>query len=168
MSIRHPGNIVIDVMDTDYIEAGLRKLEQYKQWEKYKCAELLEELAKAAVAAAETVYASESVSVSWNFESPTVVAITAGGTDQIAFIEFGAGVYADPGHALADESKLGFQVYPGSWSESPEGVGTYPEWVRNGRQGEYKYNRVPRSGLLAAYNAIIREFTSIAHKVFEA
>ena len=123
---------------------------------------------KAAVAAAETVYASESVSVSWYFESPTVVAITAGGTDQIAFIEFGAGVYADPDHALADESKLGFQVYPGSWSESPEGVGTYPEWVRNGRQGEYKYNRVPRPGLLAAYNAIIREFTSIAHKVFEA
>lgn len=168
MSIRHPGNIVIDVTDTDSIDAGLKKIKQYLQWEKLKCAELLEELARVAVAAAQSVYASGSVSVSWYFESPTVVAITAGGTDQIAFIEFGAGVYADPGHALADESTLGFQVYPGSWSESPEGVGTYQTWLKNGAKGEYKYNRVPRPGLLAAYNAIIREFTSIAHKVFEA
>lgn len=68
----------------------------------------------------------------------------------IAFIEFGAGVYADNGEFNA----IHVQFYPGSWSE--DHARTYQEWVENGMVGEYRYNQEP----VHSFDTIIRELDS--------
>ena len=58
----------------------------------------------------------------------------------VGFLEFGTGVYADESHPFAEEAP--FPVYSGSWSDT-YGKGTWSAWVKNGKKGEYPYNRFP-------------------------
>lgn len=65
--------------------------------------------------------------------------------NSIAFVEFGAGVYADGSEFIA------LQFYPGSWSE--QHGRTYQEWVDAGMPGEYRFNQEP----VRAFDSIIRD-----------
>ena len=65
--------------------------------------------------------------------------------ESIAFVEFGAGIYADDGEFIA------LQFYPGSWSE--QHGRTYQAWVDAGMPGEYKWNQLP----VHAFDSIIRD-----------
>jgi hypothetical protein len=168
----NPRKITIDIMDIDSIDAGLRMLDQYERWEQAKRSELMENLAKLAVKAASMVYASQHVSVTWKWSNNHTVEIVAGGTDQIAFIEFGAGVYAEPQMADAGEN-LGIKIYPGSWSdeygEKIDGKSPAQRWrdSHGGSLQGWPYNRQARPGLQMAYNAICKEYASIARRTFK-
>lgn len=72
--------------------------------------------------------------------------------DEVCFIEFGAGVYADPSHLFSD--KTPFEVRSGSWSEKH--AQTWQRWIEGGNDPEkYPYNVEPRKGMYEAYKAIL-------------
>lgn len=93
--------------------------------------------------------------------------VTANG-EQVGFLEFGAGALTDETHPYADEAP--FPVFMGSWSNSPEGAGTWLKWLESGKDPlKYPFNREPRYAMYAAgtwirqnyYDYVVRELRSI-------
>ena len=70
--------------------------------------------------------------------------ITVNG-QQIGFLEFGTGVYADEQHPYVDN--VPFPVFSGSYSDTI-GQGTWNDWIQSGKDPmKYPYNRVPKRPL---------------------
>ena len=87
--------------------------------------------------------------------------------EAICFLEFGTGVYADPGK---DEfaQEMPFTIEPGSWSESDLGAGTWGKWINAGKDHEkYPYNRRPKYGMWEAYKEMERSVDRIAREVYK-
>lgn len=92
------------------------------------------------------------VTVTWGYAMPDGYFIRAAG-EEICFIEFGTGVWAEPSPLLDDpESDIGFEIYPGSWSIDHDR--TFQEWDEGGRKGDYRYNSFPENILLYTYQYI--------------
>ena len=74
----------------------------------------------------------------------------------ITFLEFGAGVTADPNNEMADA--MDFSVYPGSWSEdhAREFI-MYGYWHFG---GHIFYAVAPRKGMHSAYKVIVSALDS--------
>lgn len=86
--------------------------------------------------------------------------------EAICFLEFGTGVYANPGDDVF-ASTMPFSIEPGSWSESDLGAGTWGEWVNSGKDPEkYPYNRRPKYGMWQAYKEMERNIDRIAREVY--
>lgn len=88
--------------------------------------------------------------------------------DQVGFLEFGTGIYADESHPLAPNAKeLGIEVGAGTWSMGPEGA---KEWAKVMNSEEAKanwiYNKMPRPGMLYADNVIREEYANYLWRAF--
>lgn len=82
--------------------------------------------------------------------------VTANG-EQVGFLEFGAGALTDETHPLSEEAP--FPVFAGSWSNSPEGAGTWLKWLESGKDPmKYPFNREPRYGLYTAAEWVKQHF----------
>lgn len=78
--------------------------------------------------------------------------ITAQG-QQVGFLEFGAGIWSDYNHPLAQN--VPYDVYMGSFSESEDGKGTWLKWLNDGKDPmKYPYNREARYAMLHAVEYI--------------
>lgn len=160
----HPGKITVDVLDPDSILQAIKDCKKYNYWQTTKRIELTHRLADEAALAAKEVFAPFMVNVYVEYRGGSVVICAKG--REVCFIEFGTGVYADPGHPFADSPELGFVVMPGSWS-STEGEGTWEKWINSGKSAyTYPYNGPSFRGMLAAYNRILQRFNEIAREVF--
>ena len=110
----------------------------------------IQKVVDAAVAAAVKHYKSASTEVHGYKVNDNLWVIEAVG-DQVTFLEFGAGLYANHGYA-AEAEDLGFDVYSGSWSEWH--ARTWQEWVASGKKpGDYPFNRKPKRGMYWAVRA---------------
>lgn len=160
-------HIKIDALDPDSIDDGLRLLQLYKKEEMQKILfDFPQLICEKAVEAANVVY-DGFATATWRFRGANgngmVASIEASGRE-ICFIEFGTGDRVAEDHPFADFSRLGFWVYPGSWSIEHEK--TYQDWVEKGKPGEYKYEIIPHKGMLAAYYTIIYALEDVAREVF--
>lgn len=181
--MKRPTKITIDIADPDSIDKGLAALGRYKVWElEFIAFRLKREICEAACEAANRVYGGYA-EAKWHLakgrgksgaEAAVIYAQGKGGSaNEICFIEFGTGIYADPGHILADPSMLGFSVYPGSWSETedhdPPGKHTWSRWeaAHDGNMTGYRYNAPPLPGMEAAYMEIISHFDQIAKRAVD-
>lgn len=91
--------------------------------------------------------------------------VTANG-EQVGFLEFGAGAMTAETHPLADQAP--FPVFMGSWSNSPEGAGTWLKWLMAGKDPmEYPYNREPRFGFYTASEWVKRNCIQYIREEFE-
>lgn len=92
-------------------------------------------------------------------------AIIANG-DAVVFLEFGAGDAVDSGDRYTSvvEAEGGFDIRPGSWSEThAQQYSTNGYWIFGGR----RYTEVqPRNGMQAAYEAIMQDLRNAAQRVF--
>ena len=116
---------------------------------------------------AEIAYGDADVSMEYATQN-NMLTVTATGPE-VVFWEFGTGTYADPAQELAgNTSALGFDVYPGSWSEGPEGKLKY-YMVKYGGMSmdEWPYTKVPRRAMLAAYNAVKQQYQNLMQGAFE-
>lgn len=96
---------------------------------------------------------SISVNVKEGNKSGTIWAEIFAQGEQVGFLEFGTGALTDEMHPLADQAP--FPVFTGSWSNSPEGAGTWLKWLESGKDPmKYPYNREPRYGIYAAVEYI--------------
>ena len=97
--------------------------------------------------------------------------------DEVCFIEFGAGVYADGSKGFAPQASqsLGFRVAPGSWSMSPEGSKEFLKTDAADQYGydkgpiplaDWEYNQEARMGLWRAYTEILASFDEVGKEVF--
>lgn len=127
----------------------------------------LDRLGYYADALAEGAYGDAEITVSHDVEGNKLT-ITAEGPE-VVFWEFGTGTYADPAQELADKTAaLGFDVYPGSWSEGPEGKLKYYMIKYGGMDpDEWPYTKVPRRGILAAYNGIKQQYETQLRGAFK-
>lgn len=163
-------HIRIDALDPDSIEAGLYLLQRYKKYELQDIVTTFPaKLCEIAADAAREAYQGQA-DVSWYVKGTGngVKGVISAKGREVCFLEFGTGVYADPGHPFADSSKLGFLVYPGSWSEGPEGQKTWSSWINSGKSPEtYPYNREPTRAMEIAYNTILFRLQEVAKEVFQ-
>lgn len=146
------------------LDALMSDLKAYLEDFKDKEQQFLEQLAETAKNALETAYNSSHITVTYEpFQDGAIhgVNVIAGGKG-IGFIEFGAGVYAGEGSEFKDNAP--FEVYPGSWSENH--AQTYQEWVKNGQQGEYRYNRQPANAFPQAYAILKNSAHTLAREIF--
>ena len=162
-----PQKIQINALDPDSIQTGLENLEQYLKFErviiKYR---LLASLAQKAAEAAAAAYPS-FVSVVPKVDYEKGRAVIRAHDSEICFIEFGAGVFADPGtYDFVKEAdiNLGIKIYPGSWSK--DHWRTFQKWDEGGRVGDYQWNLEQHAGLVKAYNAVVQNMEQIAREVF--
>ena len=92
---------------------------------------------------------------------------------EVAFSEFGAGVYADPSHELASgAAALGVDIYPGTWSMGPEGAMHFLETDAATPPGpiplaKWRYNVIPGRGMLAVWNDIKQTYEIFAQAAFQ-
>ena len=106
--------------------------------------------------------ASESVA---NIKYPMVTMDSGNGVSHIiatgrgiAFQEYGAGFEAETG-------KIGdLDTYPGVWSESPKGKGTFATW--SGTPSEYPYNVTPKDYMQNEVQRLIKETPGKARRYF--
>ena len=87
-------------------------------------------------------------------------------SEGIAFIEFGAGVYAEIGRGSPYSLNVPFDVYPGSWSK--EHAHTWQDEIEKGGGDplKYRYNRMATNGMFHAVEATKLEIPRIAKEVF--
>lgn len=96
---------------------------------------------------------SISVNVREGNDSGKIWAEISAQGEQVGFLEFGTGALSDEMHPLAEQAP--FPVFSGSWSNSPDGAGTWLKWLESGKDPmEYPYNREPRYGIYAAVEYI--------------
>ena len=83
--------------------------------------------------------------VSWSKLEGMSYLLTVDG-QQIGFLEFGTGVYADEQHPFRENAP--FPVFSGSYSDTV-GAGTWNKWVNIDKKDpmKYPYNRVPKRPL---------------------
>lgn len=173
--------IQIDPLDVRSIEDGLYLLKAYQEIERkaiYKT--FPERLLEDACKTAKIAYGSEPVTVSYRLnhvgDNSVSYSIFADG-DQVCFVEFGTGIFANPEQAFAPEAQknLGIRVAPGSWSMSPEGKKTFLETDAADQYGyekgpvplgDWEYTRPAAGGLFAAYMDIVHYFERTAREVF--
>lgn len=161
--------IEVDLFDSDSIDKAIIALNKAAKERERLIEQYVMELAQCGEVAAQKTYGS-SVQVRAHKDDDGVWEIRANG-EQVVFLEFGAGVKTKD-HALS--GPLPIDIEPGSWSEGPEGKHTWSKWLaeNGGRYNdspgykEYRYNRVPRPGMLEAYKAIVANQERIAKKVF--
>lgn len=157
--------LVIDITDTDSIDRGMAYLKEFERKEHEKIVKELPHLiASRARRAAMRAYQGYAY-VWYSVDENGTITIGAD-DDEICFIEFGAGVYAESEkNDLSIYTKgLGFYVFPGSWSLFHKK--TYQRWEAEGRPGEYQYNIQPLRGLHTAYNLILNDLEKLAKEVF--
>lgn len=139
----------------------LKDVNAYKTNFERKVGEFLEELASRAAQQAEYEFDGQVVG-SYEKVDDNRYSIYANG-EEIGFLEFGTGVYADSSHPYA--SGVPFRVAPGSWSNEHEG--TWERWLAKGNDpGEYPYNMLPLRGMLRTYNWMRDHAPEIAKEVF--
>lgn len=160
--------IKVDILDPYSIGDAVLELEHYKNWVKNNADRFLQDVAtQAALLAADIYTAAPNLALRkgkpWRTDSRVTVkavkrdngwSVVADG-EEVCFIEFGTGVYAESGAFLADEARknLDIIVAPGSWSATHEQ--SYQRWYYGGRQGEYEFNSVPNNALQYAYEQIV-------------
>ena len=173
--------IRIDPLDPDSIELGLKLLDYYKKSETEAIQTRFPiRLCEKACEIAREAYENEPVTVDYRIKKPSdngvSYSIYANG-DEICFIEFGAGVFANPDLGFAPDAQkvLGFRVAPGSWSMSSQGKKHFLETDRADDYGygkgpipigEWEYNREANNGLFRAYMAITDYVGDIAKEIF--
>lgn len=100
---------------------------------------------------------NEDVDAEYEVQGDTIVLRAYG--ESVAFVEFGAGVYADDGEFVA------MQFYPGSWSE--QNAKTYQAWVEAGMPGEYQWDQEPAHSfdtIIRNLDSYVREAADYAYK----
>ena len=133
-------------LNSKSLTAALKMIQEYKKDFETKLNRFVERLATEAAAMAQDEFGSD-VTVTAVQVDGTHWSVVANG-EQVCFLEFGTGVYADSSHDFAQ--RVPFNVYPGSWSEEHEN--TYQRWLAKGNDpGEYPYNTLPIRGMLRAY-----------------
>lgn len=147
---------------------ALQEIEAYQKSFNERVSVFLDGLAKFGATVAQDEFGPD-VNLTVEKIDDSHYAIVANG-DQVCFLEFGTGVYADSTHQYA--SKVPFDVSPGSWSNQPGHGGHYPGgnyqgWLDLGLDpGDYPYNTLPIRGMLHAYNAMRDRAPQLAREVF--
>lgn len=140
---------------------ALQEIEAYQKSFNERVSVFLDGLAKFGATVAQDEFGPD-VNLTVEKMDDSHYAIVANG-DQVCFLEFGTGVYADSSHQYA--SRVPIKVYPGSWSEDHEN--TYQRWLARGNDpGDYPYNTLPIRGMLHAYNAMRDRAPQLAREVF--
>ena len=142
-------------LDTASITKAMRELQNYAEGAGKGTVtgivnEKIQRVVDAAVKAAVLHYKSSSTAVrGYQLNSNTWIIEAVG--DQVTFLEFGAGFYANHGYA-AEAEDLGFVVYSGSWSDWH--AGKWHEWIAaNKNPRKFPFNRKPRRGMYWAVRA---------------
>lgn len=141
--------IVKMTLDSDSITKAMKELTDYAEGKgegtlDNVIEQKMQRVVDAAVNAAIKHYKSSSTVVRGYRLTDNVWVIEAVG-DQVTFLEFGAGFYANHGYA-AEAEDLGFVVYSGSWSE--DHARQWQQWVGENRDPrKFPYNRKPRRGM---------------------
>ena len=172
--------IRIDPLDSDSIDLALTLLQRYKKDELQAILTTYpQKLCEKACEAARNAYGG-MVNVQYVFGGGTgdgvKYSIVADG-DEVCFIEFGAGVYADGSKGFAPQASqsLGFRVSAGSWSMSPEGSKEFLKTDAADQYGyekgsiplaDWEYNQEARMGLWRAYTEILASFDEVGKEVF--
>lgn len=139
----------------------LKEVNKYKANFDRKVDEFLAELAARAAERAEYEFDGQ-VTGSYEKVDENRYRVLANG-EEIGFLEFGTGVYADGSHPYA--SAVPFRVAPGSWSNEHEQ--TWERWLAKGNDpAEYPYNMLPLRGMLRTYNWMRDNAAEIAKEVF--
>ena len=160
--------ITVDLFDSGSIDRALAEMLKNKDWVKRQCWEISKILASMGADAARETYGDAgqgiTVTVKYGDTYKGEASVVATGQD-VCFVEFGTGVYADPVHELA--GNMPFDVMPGSWSDT-EGKHTWSRWFNSGRDVmEYPFNSVPRRGMLEASKTIQSNVANVVHQVFK-
>lgn len=149
-------------LSSDSIQSVIDELESEKKRVKKLVPELCRRLAEEGAAAARAAY-GDSVTVSV-VPIENGYSIIASGRE-VAFMEFGAGIYTDTTHPLAGNvDNQGLPVYPGSYSEEhARQFVNYGYWIHDGKKIE---GVQPRYGLWAADQAIADSIKEVVREVF--
>lgn len=158
--------IVIDPFDPVSVSKAILEMYKFKDWLEEKVKELTEKLAKD--------YALKTVAVDYGYteggsivctaeEIPNGWVVKAEGKG-VCFIEYGTGDASMSGAILGTPP---VPVYPGSYSASEEGAGTYQAWLESGATEPYRYEVQPRSGMYFAFRAANENVQKVAMEVFK-
>lgn len=156
--------VTMRVFDASSIASAYKKLQEEEQQFKKKCDEFTRRVAEEGARVARVAYggAGQSVAVTVEPKNKGYTIIASG--EAVCFIEFGAGTLTTTTHDFM--YNMPFNVAPGSWSDSAEGAHTYSAWIEAGQPDAYRYDSVPRPGMLEAYKAITARVRQIAKEVF--
>lgn len=176
--------ITFNQYDLDSINQAYKEVIKYKRWIKSKETKLLKELAKIgvtkaqiifdktiAIANGDTIHARlEPVTVSASNVVDHRIVISASGED-VAFIEFGAGVRYGRGYPATQVSGssgrpdgvVGIGEYGKGKGNNPKG------WWYDGKDGEahHSYGTPPAMAMYNAEKDIVEQVTSILREVFK-
>lgn len=155
--------IHVDILSPSSIGDAINELDRFKEDLARKMETFLDRLAEVGRETAQGIFGgTTTVTVE---KSPNGRRIVAQGTDEAYFVEFGTGAYAgsESGQYLTTPSI----VFPGSFSESEKGKGTWNAWISAGKSAEsYPYNSAPQSAMYKAYEVMCLQSESIAREVF--
>lgn len=155
--------ISVDIFDTTSLAHAVIELTKFKDHVEESSRELCRTLAED--------YALKTVAVDYGYTEGGSIVCTAeaipGGYSVKAegrgvyFVEYGTGDSAMSGAILGTPPVA---AYPGSYSA--EHAQTYQKWATGGYQGDYKYERAPRSGMYFAFKAARDNVKNVAEEVF--
>ena len=155
--------IKIDLRSAGSIQQAIDLLEKKRKALPKQIKELGRRVAEEGAAVARPIYGN-TVEVSV-VETDKGYKIVAAGRD-VAFFEFGAGIYTDPGHALAgNAAQAGLYVYDGAYSE--EHAKQYVNWGYWIFGGKKIYGVQPRYALWSADQQMAAKLAEIAKEVFK-
>lgn len=164
------------VIKAELNEASLKNaisaIDEYIKWIERKSEQLTQKLAE--IGAMDATIRFENAEYNLNFTNDVVVTtekipngfrILANG-QSVAFVEFGAGVYADVAYIPQPDGGA-FVTHPGAWSV--DHARTYVDWQRSGKNMElYPYNSVPSNAMQNTVTDLQRLVEGIAKEVFES
>ena len=157
--------IVFDPFDPASVDRAIFELYKFKDWLNEKVKELTEKLAKdyALKTVAEDYGYTEGGSIVCTAEEiPNGWVVKAEGKG-VCFIEYGTG---DPAATAITFGEVPVPVGPGTWSA--EHANTYQAWVDGGKEGPYRDEHEPRSGMYFAFRAANDNVRKVAEEVFRS
>ena len=155
----------INVMSAESVQRAIDAVHQKQvDLQSVKLKELIRKVAELGALTARSIYGPE-VTVTVEEENNGYRQRIVAEGRPVAFFEFGAGIYTDPGHAFAgNAASQGLYVYDGSYSE--EHARQYVNWGYWIFGGKKIYGVQPRYALWSAEQDMAADLAEVAREVF--